>query len=90
MTQRFYKDESRKNWYREDAILDAEIKLGAILRIADATEAMAKNYTALIAERDRLKRWYESEQARCQLLNRSNAALRGCLKRAKASERTKS
>jgi hypothetical protein len=73
-----YKDETRKNYGCTDRLPDTnELKLGALMRIADATEAMAKNYTALIAERDRLKQWYESEQRLRQRLERSNAALRG-------------
>lgn len=46
-----YKDESRKDWGRmgPEGIkpTNEDITLGCILRIADATEAMAKNYVFL-------------------------------------------
>lgn len=45
----------------KDAADYSDVKLGCMLRIADATEAMAQNYTRLINERDRYQRWYEEE-----------------------------
>jgi hypothetical protein len=81
-----YKDESRANWGREtnqNALTRDEIQHGAILRIADATEAMAKNHVQLQAERDRLQRWYDQERDRAAKLERSNAALRGQITRLK-------
>jgi hypothetical protein len=80
-----YREESRRDWGIDSANamnLD-RIKAGAILRIADATEAMAKNYLALQEERDRYKRWYEERQRRVLHLERSNAALRGVITRMK-------
>lgn len=68
------KDASRKNWAivkdRLDDLSTLEIQLGAILRIADATEAMAKRHVELIDEnkglrmsRDRyLEKWREEEK----------------------------
>lgn len=63
-----YKEESRKDWSRisPDGVKMSEdgIQLGAILRIADATEAMAKNHTELLAENARLKnsnQWLREE-----------------------------
>ena len=57
---RSYKDESRdRNWGTTEPgttlTLD-QIKLGCMLRIADATEAMAKNHVQLQNERDYLNR----------------------------------
>lgn len=54
-----------------------DIQLGAVLRIADATEAMAKNYVALQNECDMMRRWFDEERKWRQRLERSNAALRG-------------
>ena len=46
-----YKEESKSNWGARledgDQVSNDNLKLGAILRIADATEAMAKNYTQI-------------------------------------------
>lgn len=82
-----YRDESRLRWGRtvsEDTHLSGEdIRQGAILRIADATELMAKNYAQLQREHDHYKRRFEEEVACSKRLLRSNAALRGCLKRVK-------
>ena len=54
-----------------------ELKLGALQRIADATEAMAHRHTELIRDRDRYENLYRQERARVELWKRSNAALRG-------------
>lgn len=60
-----------------------EIKTGALQRIADATEVMARNYQQLIDERDTFRRWYRSEKAANERLARSNAALRGTITKLK-------
>lgn len=73
-----YRDETRKNWGCTDRQPDNdELKLGALLRIADATEVMAREYQRLINERDMYKRQYENARERGYRLERSNAALRG-------------
>lgn len=87
MAFRGYKEASRDNWGGDagNAGLSLEqINTGAILRIADAVEKMAQRYTELIAQRDHFERRYGEERNRTERLERSNAALRGHLKRAKA------
>ncbi len=54
-----------------------EIKLGTLLRIADSTEAMAKNHVSLIQDLEFYKRRYQEEMAAGTRLIRRNAALRG-------------
>ncbi len=85
MSFKNYKDDSRKNWGTSDArnLSDDEIKLGAILRIADATEAMAKNHVQLMAQRDAFERSAKYHQSRAARLDRSNAALRGVITKLK-------
>ena len=82
-----YREESRSNWGRyvaEGENLDRDaIKLGAILRIADATEVMARSYDQLIAERDRYKRWYEQERDSGMRMSRRINSLRGVITRMK-------
>lgn len=77
MTHRSYRDESRSNWGCTDRAPDTgELKLGALMRIADATEVMAREYQKLINDRDLYKRWYNEANAVRDRLGRSNAALR--------------
>jgi hypothetical protein len=71
----FYKDESRKDWSvlkeKASSATNDDLKLGAILRIADATELMAKNFIALQKENEYLRQRnmtlaadYETEKKR--------------------------
>lgn len=87
MPQRFYKQASRSDWYRDTAgtenLRNDEVQLGAILRIADATEAMARRYTDLIDSRDYLKREVNRLNARLETERRRVAALRGVIRRRK-------
>lgn len=81
-----FRKESRKDWHANgDRIpTDEEFKFACLQRIADATELMAKNHVQM--ERD-LKwamgrnEWLKKDNER---LARSNAALRGHIKRLKA------
>jgi hypothetical protein len=85
--EKYYKEESRKNFYKSAEegknLCQDQLQFGAILRIADAAEKMAANYSGLIADRDYYqKRMKESEKEnRC--LRRSIAGLRGYIKRMK-------
>jgi len=75
-----YRNESRGNWGTQAEKLNVEqIQLGALLRIADATESMATNHVRLIEERDRLSRLYKESQARLERERRTNSALRGVI-----------
>lgn len=81
-----YREGSRTNWgvIKGDAKLTIEqINCGALLRIADAVELMAKRYTDLIDQRDHQQRRADRLEESLYRLHRSNAALRGHLKRAK-------
>jgi predicted Rossmann fold nucleotide-binding protein DprA/Smf involved in DNA uptake len=82
-----WKEASRKNWMsqleKEDDIPTDQIQAGAIMRIADAVEVMAKNYNELIRERGNFERWYKEERERKNKLNRSNSAFRGHITRLK-------
>lgn len=80
MSHQSYREESRKNWGKDTSrggLTDADVKLGALLRIADATEAMAKRHKELIDERDRFERLYKAELSRRCAWQRSAAALKG-------------
>jgi hypothetical protein len=59
------------------------LKLGALQRIADATENMAGNYTRLQSERDELRRLYRERGAEVDRLVRQIASLRGVITKQK-------
>lgn len=79
MSFKGYRDESRANWGQEgDTPLTLDqIKVGALLRIADATEKMAQQHTRLIADRDRFELLWKAAVKRAAELERSNTALKG-------------
>lgn len=76
---------SRRDWITRTGTTASveEVNSGSLQRIADATEAMAKNHNALIAENERLQRSASYWQRRVNSLERSNAALRGHITRLK-------
>lgn len=82
-----WKEQSRINWgldMEENEFPGREaVQLGAVLRIADATEAMARNHTSLVEEKERYRRWYGEEQARNAKLWRRLNAMRGVITRLK-------
>jgi hypothetical protein len=80
-----YRQRSRDQWgvTTDDALTLEQINTGAILRIADATELMATRHTELIRERDHFASVARHMQAELDRMTRSNAALRGHLKRLK-------
>lgn len=76
------RDESRVNYrVRGERASTDELRTGALQRIADATEAMAKRHTELIRERDSFMSLYYAACERETKLSRSNAALRGQITR---------
>jgi len=58
-----------------------ELKIGALLRIADATEVMSKNYSDLIRERDRYKKWYQNQREKNERLEKTIAGQKGWITR---------
>lgn len=82
-----YREESKTNWGNNlaegQSVTREDLKFGCLLRIADATEKMALRYSELIDRAERYERWYEEARARAAKLYRSNAALRGHIKRLK-------
>lgn len=79
-----YREESKKNWGTEDEQLTQDqIKFGAVLRIADATEAMAKNHEDLLRQLKWYKQAYKDASRRAEHYRRSNAGLRGVITRLK-------
>jgi hypothetical protein len=83
-----YREESRKDWgitLADDGKPTTEqIQLGAILRIADAVEPMAKHHVALQRDVDYYKRLANERSRTIDYLSKSRAAIKGHLTRLKA------
>ena len=80
-----YQEISRKGWNAGNgtgATME-DIKLGALLRIAEALEKMGVPYDNMIRDRDYQKRRKEDLEQEKRILLRANAALRGHIKRMK-------
>lgn len=73
------REASRRDWRSQDNV--ADINAGSLQRIADATEAMSKDYLAMKRRAENFEEYYRSEIRRCSALQRSNAALRGVITR---------
>jgi hypothetical protein len=67
----------------EEKITFKEINCGSLQRIADATEVMARTHQALIRERESYRRGWQNAKSTIKYLERSNAALRGCITKLK-------
>jgi len=87
MSRRFYIEESRHNWYADipegQELSRDQVNTGAILRIADSLEKMEQPFVQLLRETEGLRDEVAFLLAENNRLTRSNAALRGCLKKAK-------
>ena len=84
MAEKFYRDESKRNYAIEESQLTLNhLNAGSLQRIADATELMAKNYLALQEEAARYKRWYEGERKSRHELELQRAALKGVITKLK-------
>lgn len=84
---RSYKNESRDtDWGNSNGSLLTleQLQFGAILRIADAVELMAKRYTDLLDEKGYWEARAKTLRRELGYVRRSNSALRGHLKRAKS------
>src|SRR5512138_2491960 len=84
MAFKSYKDESRKNYGTYDGTpADEQIKTGAILRIADALERITKPFHDTLREAEVARAAAARMRSENERLLRSNAALRGYVKRVK-------
>lgn len=81
--QKFFKEQSKREWFTTQPVTNDDIQTGCLMRIADATELMAKNYVQMQNEMNNYKRWFKEEQEISQHLRKSNAALRGVINKMK-------
>jgi hypothetical protein len=75
------KDYSRNNFEAPDTW--DTVKIGALQRIADACELMAKNYIVLQEDAALYKRWYEEREAKIDHLLGRIASLKGVITKMK-------
>lgn len=82
-----YRTESRASWgaHCDDGqnITSEQLQTGALLRMADATEKMATNYTWLQAEKERYERYYKQEAEKNSKLRKRIAGLQGVITKLK-------
>ena len=85
MSFKLYREESRANWGIDQGhnLNIDQIKLGALLRIADAVETMAKSYDGMRIDRDWWKGEAERRQEEVKGLRHIIRGLRGALTKAK-------
>lgn len=85
MAFRNYREESRdKNWGTNgDSLNRDQLNTGSFLRIADAMELMAKDRLQMERDLDWYRKKYQEKNETIRRLEKSNAALRGHLKRLK-------
>ena len=84
--ERDYRAIAKMQWTLPDeqtGTYQSDIQTGALLRIADACDAMAKDRLQMEHDRDRFKKWYYDCLALLETERRRSAALRGIIKRLK-------
>lgn len=81
------REASKTNWVstNESPTLE-QINTGCLLRIADSVEKMALRHTELMRDRDYWERECRAVRKDRDSLSRSNASLRGHMKRMKAKK----
>ena len=89
MAFKTFQEESRERYGRnfcgdksQNASTD-EIKVGVLLRIAEAVEKMAVDHDNLVRQRDNYKRWWEEEKDHRKNLEHHACGLRGVITRIK-------
>lgn len=88
MEFKYYRAESKKDYGTHSEKLSIEqIQTGALLRIADAVELMAQNYTAMQNDVKFYKERCNQLRVEIERLNRKNAALRGHLTKLKTKNK---
>lgn len=79
-----YRKESRTDWgsYEKGITLE-QVNTGSLLRIADATELMAKNHEQLVQLKEYYERRYNEERQRADKLERQVRGYKGVISRMK-------
>lgn len=80
---KYFKEESRANWYTTKEMSSDDLKVGALLRMADSLEKMEKPFAQLLSEREQYQRWYNEEKAKRRKMEKQLAAYKGIINRLK-------
>ena len=75
--------ESKIAYTTSGVVTNEAIQTGALQRIAEATELMAKDHARLVRDRDYWHRRWSDERKDSERIARSNASLRGHISRLK-------
>jgi hypothetical protein len=80
-----FREHSRRDYGRRDGgkLTVEQINCGALLRIADATETMARNYVQMQADLDYYKTLAETRAESLNRIEKCNSALRGVITKLK-------
>lgn len=85
-----YRKESRSDWGKEMAEKESlsveQLQTGALLRLADATEMMAKNYTSMQANLDWYKNQSQERHDRILSLEKQVSSLKGVITKLKKKQ----
>lgn len=81
-----FREDSKKHWTSNTSV--EHINAGSLQRIADAMELSCKNREQLERDYAYMRKARDSERACSERLARSNAALRGVIKRMKKAKAT--
>ncbi|MFH1739000.1 MAG: hypothetical protein ABIH23_08325 [bacterium] len=86
-----WKEQSKRDWGQqvldEEALPDEQIKIGAILRIADALEKMSEPYLQLLRRLEIKQKSGETQYEEIKYLDRRIAALKGVITKLKKKGR---
>lgn len=83
-----YKEESKKEYGTSSSFAVEHLNAGSLQRIADATEAMAKNHIRLQSDLDWYTRMYNQERETTKRLNNEIRSLKGWITRLKKLNNT--
>lgn len=78
-----YQEISKRSWRPREPINGEDVRTGALLRIAEATELIAKDYDSMRRDRDLYKRWYEDKRSEARRLGNVIRGLKSYIKRIK-------
>jgi RNase H-fold protein (predicted Holliday junction resolvase) len=88
--KKYYKEESRNSFFKtvpdgsgKNTLTIEEITFGCMLRIADASEKAAQSFNELIEDRDKYKRWYQSEREKLERARKTISGLKGAMTKLK-------
>lgn len=78
-----FREESKTNWgvtiEEREPLTDDQLRTGAMLRMADATEKIAADYDAMRRDRDNYREWHKQGNADKAKLYKTISALQGVI-----------